>query len=240
MTTRTPNLSDTLAQLIEDYSSNLWTMIPGKVESYDADLQKADVLPMIRRSQRVVDGSIDEELPVISQVPVAWPRAGSYRLTFPVAAGDRCVLLISSASIDAYQGSSDSRPLDPGSYQRHDLSDAVALMGWYPDPSALGTTDADDVSIGEEGGPVIHIGRDLVNLYEKDAADFVARADRVESELTSLRDTVDDLVSTFNSHVHVTTATVSQGPPGVLDKPATGATPPASVGSTACDKVKAT
>ncbi len=224
-------------------------MLPGKIESYDADTQKADVRPMVLRSQNTADGELTEEIPVLPAVPVVFPRAGAFRVTFPINAGDRCVLVFSEQSIDNYQISQSDSPSDPELFQRHDLSDAIAIPGWYPDASALGATDSDDLSIGEEGGPVIHVGRDSVNIYEKDAADFVALAQKVLDELDAVKADLDAFKSTNESHTHAYVDTITGTPtPSITGIPASAPPPglpitwptPHTPASVAADKVKAT
>lgn len=185
---RSPTLSEVIRLAIDTRLVDVHTSMPGRIESYDAATQKADVQPLLKREQQAIDGDLIETLPIIPSVPVAFPRFGDHRITFPVAKGDFCVLMFSEASIDAVQASQSGQPVDPGTYERHNLSDAIAHVGWAPDSAALAPTDADDITIGKDGGAAIHIGRDMVNLYTRDAADFVALADKVKSELTRIED----------------------------------------------------
>ncbi len=183
MTSRTPNLAEVIRTAISTRLCDVHTMLPGKIVSYDAAAQKADVQPLIRRLQKAIDGEIKERLPQIPGVPVAWPRSGKYRLTMPVKAGDFCMLVFSESSIDAYQAGQ-GQEVDPGAFYRFDLTDAVALMGWNPDGQKLGETDSSVISVGLEGG----------------SFDFIAHAQKTFDEITALRDAVDSLVSTYNAH----------------------------------------
>lgn len=66
-----------------------------------------------------------------------------------------------------------------------------------------------------------------VHLGSHEAPDFVALASKVDAELKALRDNVDALVTAFNGHTHITTATIGAGAtPGVIAPPASPATPP--------------
>lgn len=182
MVERTPSLASVIQQALDDRLADVHVMLPGRIESYDAAKQKADVKPLLRRVQRTVDGDLNEPLPVITAVPVAWPRVGQYRITMPVAAGSRCALVFCERSIDNYQIGSGG-DTNPESYQMHDLTDPIAIMGWYPDSDTLDPTDSEDMVIGHQSEPSIHLGRDLVNLYEKNAADFLAKAQKTLDEL---------------------------------------------------------
>lgn len=242
---RSPDMADIIRQAIEDRLAEVHVMLPGRIDAYDADLQKADVEPLIRRLQETVDGEIKEDLPVIPGVPVVFPRAGGFKITMPIAKGDRCMLVFCERSIDTYQTGQGRRgddttlihQTDPGTFEMHNLSDPVALLGWYNDAEALSPApDADDMVIGEHGGPVIHIGRDLVELYEKNAADFVALAGKTKAELDKLKDDINSLKTVFSGWV-----TVPQDGGAALKTAAgTWYGSPVSIGEIKAAKVKAT
>lgn len=190
MSTRTPQLADIIRQAIEDRLVDVHTMLPGRIDSYDATTQKADVEPLIARLQSTVDGDIAEDLPIIPGVPVVFPRTQAFKLTMPVQEGDRCMLVFCESSTEGYQvgqgrqgTSSAIKQTDPDTFARHNLTDPVALLGWYNDAEALSSTDQDGMQLGETSGAIVHIGNDLVELYEKGAADFVALAAQVKTEL---------------------------------------------------------
>jgi hypothetical protein len=77
---------------------------------------------------RQQDGSTQTvSLPVLTDVPVVFPRGGGCTLTFPVAAGDECLIVFASRSIDAWsQSGGVQKPVDA---RRHDLSDAFVILG---------------------------------------------------------------------------------------------------------------
>lgn len=257
MSDRTPELADVIRQAIEDRLAEVHVMLPGRIDAYDAATQKADVEPLIRRVQRTFDGEISEELPIIPGVPVVFPRAGGFKLTMPVNAGDRCMLVFCERSTETYQigqerqGSSALiKQTDPGTFESHNLTDAVALMGWYNDAEALSSTDPDDMVMGEEGGPVIHVGSDQVNLYRKSGTghDFVALAQKVLDELNKIKADLDAWKITNEAHTHAFIN--SMGAPGLTTFPTSVPLPPHLPGTTwqtptaltapAATKVKAT
>jgi len=248
MSQRSPELADVIAQAIEDRLADVHVMLPGRIDSYDPATQKAGVEPLIKRLQSTVDGELSEDLPVIPGVPVCFPRAGGFKLTMPVQTGDRCMLVFCERSTETYQigqerqASTDLiRQTDPGTFEMHNLSDPVAVLGWYNDAEALSATDETDMVMGEDGGPVVHIGNDQVNLYEKNAADFVALAAKVKTELDDFRTDLVTFQALFDSHIHLTTATVGATPvPGLISTTTPSSSPPHTPQSVAADKVKAT
>ena len=206
MTTRSPELADIIRQAIEDRLVDVHTMLPGRIDSYDSSTQKADVEPLIKRLQRTVDGEINEELPVIPGVPVVFPRTQAFKLTMPVVAGDRCMLVFCERATEGYQvgqgrkgGGSEIKQTDPDTFAMHNLTDPVALLGWYNDAEALTTTDSDGMQLGETSGAIIHIGNDLVELYEKGASEFVALATKTKTELDKLKDDLNTLKTVFST-----------------------------------------
>lgn len=241
--TRSPNMADIIRQAIEDRLADVHVMLPGRIDAYDAATQKADVEPLIQRLQSTVDGELAEDLPIIPGVPVAFPRAGGFKITMPVAAGDRCMLVFCERSTEAYQigqgrqgASALIRQTEPGTFEMHNLTDAVAIMGWYNDAEALSATDADDMVIGEDGGPAIHIGGDQVNLYEKNAADFVALAAKVKTELDKLKDDINSLKTVFSGWIVVP----NDGGAALKTAATTWYGSPVVVNTVEADKVKAT
>lgn len=208
----TYSLADVLDGFVERRLRNVNTAIPGRVESYDATTQKANVQPLIKQAYTDESGyRVAEDLPVIPGVPVVFPGSGAYTITFPVAKGDTVLLIFSQASLDKWRKSGGK--VDPGDDSHHDLSDAIAIPGLRPFNAA--TKDVAPAAMV--------LGASEIRLGSKDALDPVV----LKSELAALR-------TLFNSHTHITTATIGTGGPGIV-KP-TDALWPAIVGST---KVKA-
>lgn len=108
--------------------SGLWTALPGQVVSFDAVAVTAVVQPAIAGTVSLPDGSHQiVNLPVITDVPVVFPGGGGCRLTFPIAAGDECLLVFASRAIDAWQQSGGVQKASDA--RKHDLSDAFAIVG---------------------------------------------------------------------------------------------------------------
>ena len=117
-----------LRAILDGAQSSLWTALPGAVVSFDASKVTATIQPAITGSVTQQDGSRKVvSLPVLTDVPVVFPRGGGCALTFPVASGDECLIVFASRSIDAWAQSGGVQPAsDP---RKHDLSDAFAIIG---------------------------------------------------------------------------------------------------------------
>jgi len=57
------------------------------------------------------------------------------------------------------------------------------------------------------------------------SVDNLARFSKLEDSFNELKGDLNNLISTFNSHIHITTATVGVGPPGVIAPTTTIETP---------------
>lgn len=85
-------------------------------------------------SARYIGQGVDEKgqiqsapLPLLTDVPVIFPRGGGCTITFPVKAGDECLVVFSDRFIDFWwQNGGIQEPVDP---RQHDLSDAFAFVG---------------------------------------------------------------------------------------------------------------
>ena len=72
-------------------------------------------------------------------MPVVFPGGGGFALTFPVAAGDECLVVFASRCIDAWwQSGGVGEPMEP---RMHDLSDGFALIGVRSQPAHVSRRD---------------------------------------------------------------------------------------------------
>ena len=221
---RSPNDAEVILAAIKCQDIEKHTGMPARVEKFDSKTQTADCKPLIRRRFQNPDGTeLNESIAVIPRVPVAWPRAGRFIVTWPLKPGDLVELVVSESSRDAFQGGAGDET-DPDDFRRFDLSDVWAYPGaGYPDSKAIKNFDPDDLVIGVDGGVVIHIKEDgTINLGSKTPADAVALAAKVLTELSSI-------VTAFNAHTHIG-VTVGAGVTGTPSPPPLAA--PSAVAST--------
>ncbi len=234
---RSPTMAEVLRLAVEYHTRDLWTALPGKIDKFNASNQIADVKPLVQNLTATEDGEeLAEPLPIIPNVPVWWPRSGGFYTTFPVKAGDFCLLIFFSRSIDKYL-EGDGEDQDPGDFRTHDLTDAIALMGFSPKSQAITDYDEDAAVLALEGGTRVRVAKDLIELGIKNAEDQVVVESKNQSELKGQRDALAAFVKVFNKHDHETTATVATGPPGTIMAPASSAEAPPSIGSTASELV---
>lgn len=121
---------------------NLHTSLPGVVQSYDAATQTVSVQPAIKR---VFSEKGATPLPVCVDVPVCFPGGGDFYLTFPVKAGDDCILVFSERCIDYWHVNGGVQL--PAEYRLHDLSDAFAIVGVNSQPRKLASVQTDGAEL---------------------------------------------------------------------------------------------
>jgi len=202
-----PSLATVIRAAMESRLAEVHTMIPGSVISYDSTEQTASIQPMVK--QRVpavseVDGYIYEQLPVIHNVPVSFPQGGGSFIRWTLREGDKVALVFSE--VDTSQFRNLDEQAEPGDDTRHGLSYPIAYPGFMGSSTPQGTAEDGEMVIEAEN--TIKLGND--------ADEFIARADKVLSELQ-------EVATAFNGHTHgyiVPPATLpttpTTGPKGAL------------------------
>ncbi|MNS65687.1 hypothetical protein D3C72_988630 [compost metagenome] len=156
---REPSLGESLDLIIGSHLAEIHTALPGKIEKYDAATGKADVKPVHLRFYEGEDGEeMEVAYPVITNVPVMFPRGGGAFVSLPLKQGDPVWLIFAQRSLDAYLETDGKQDVDPGDARRHHLSDAVCYPGGGTWRNAIPNAHADDLVIGlEDGGAEIHV-----------------------------------------------------------------------------------
>lgn len=163
-----PTLNDAILAAVDGRLGNVHACLPGRIETYDFETQKADVKPLLQRNYP--EGPVS--LPLIMSVPVVWPRGGGASLTFPLKKDDGVLLVFAERSLELWLDQGGEVP--PGDARRFDLSDAIAIPGLNPFTAPFAAEDADSVllkynefkiKIGKDGKVAIGKGgNELVDL----------------------------------------------------------------------------
>jgi hypothetical protein len=153
-------LGDVLERARESWLEMLHTALPGRVESYDADAQTADVTPMVRRRVPTESGRrVSEAMPTVRAVPIVWPRTGDWYVHLPLAAGDTVLLVCLERDPSRWLGNG-GELCDPIDVRSHHLAHAVAIPGLYPRAAALTDTPSDALVIGHRDGATLRVQSD--------------------------------------------------------------------------------
>lgn len=105
----------------------LHTCTPGIVVSCDGN--RASVQPVLRSV--MIDGTA-VALPLIVDAPIMFPGGGGFVLTFPVKAGDECVIHFAERSIELWQKYGGQQTPE---FRLHDLGDGFIQVGVNSDPN---------------------------------------------------------------------------------------------------------
>jgi hypothetical protein len=149
----TPTEEVTLAELmqmmLDGRQVDIHTAIPAKVTSYDASKQTIECVPALNRSLPDGQGNYTtEQLPKLVDVPVCFPRCGSFFLSFPIQAGDFVLLVICQRNIGNWRATGNQG--DPGDLGMHTLDGAVAIPGVFPDSGKLSNADGTNMVLGSD------------------------------------------------------------------------------------------
>lgn len=147
-----PDLSEVLDQSKAALRSTLNAINIGIIESFDAVTQTASIRLAIKQIQSTApDGTrFLIEHPVLLQCPVIFPSGGGYTLTFPISAGDECIVLFNDREIDNWFLNGGVQA--PTSKRSHDLSDAIAFVGLRSTPRLLDNVSTSTVQLRNDSG----------------------------------------------------------------------------------------
>ena len=184
--------------------------IPATVISYDRTTQTITARPVV--ADRFADGS-QHKPPTLYNVPVGFPSATGYSITWELSAGDPVIIHFAHRSIDEWimTGEPDTIASDP---RRFSASDAMAVPQLNSPAKPIPSSGLDPTAM------VIRASE--IKLGSSAASDFVALSSKVETIMSTVKTWLD-------AHVHADPLSGSTGPPTV---------PSPSIGSTASAKVK--
>src|SRR5665213_1651430 len=138
---------------LDGRQSNLWTAMPAIVQSVNLTAMTLECQPAIQGVVSNPDGSTTlVNLPLLVDVPICFPSAGGFSLTFPIAQGDEVLVIIASRCIDAWWQQGGVQP--PIENRMHDLSDGFALPGPRSQPRVISTISSSNVQLRNDAGTV--------------------------------------------------------------------------------------
>lgn len=129
----TPDLSALLDDLAGSIRGRINVALPAEVVSYNPALQTLTAKPTVSgRYQDPETGAlVPFPIPAISNVPVAFPGAGLFSITWDLVPGDPVLLVFADRSLDEWKSTGLPETV-PADVRRHDLTDAVAIPGLRP------------------------------------------------------------------------------------------------------------
>lgn len=129
---QTPRLEQVLDKALEEHDARFYTAVPGKITKYDRETQLASVEVQIVNSYDTPDGTPEYAWPIINSVPVMWPGSGGYRMTFPLEAGDKVLLIISSFPLHKWLTTGKRVANAEHPFNKNNMAGAFAIPGLIP------------------------------------------------------------------------------------------------------------
>lgn len=210
-----PTEAELITRALESRLGDVYTAMPGIVQSYDPATQTADVLPGIQRAVTTTEDDIAyEDLPIVPNVKVCFPRGGPFQISWPLNKGDSVILICTTYAIQQWRQGDNSQTVAPGDLRLHSLGSAFALPSLAIDSAAIPNAQASQNAFIIQG-PLIILG-------DQATPDFAAKAAATDNGFSAIANAF---------------AACTPGPmePGLTSLKSALSTPPASV---ACERVK--
>lgn len=146
---RFAQFDEALRTALEGFKAGLFTCDVGTIDS--ANGHTCAVTLNTQQQVENEDGSKTwTTLPQLVDVPLAFPSGGGFTMTFPVKAGDECIVFFAQRCIDAWwqsggvQQQADLRMLD--------ISDGIAFVGIRSTPRKLSAVSASSAQLRSDDG----------------------------------------------------------------------------------------
>ena len=120
-----PTLASLLELLQKNIMANLNCHQVGEIVSFNPGNQTAEI--SVKMTYVVNDKIL--EYPLLIDCPCVVLGGGKGRVTFPITAGDSCVVLFNDRDIDNWFSSGQKMP--PRTDRKHSFSDAIAIVGLH-------------------------------------------------------------------------------------------------------------
>lgn len=169
--------------VLDGRQSNIWTSMPGIIQAVDLTAMTCAVQPAIQAKVENETGAITlQNLPLLLDVPIVYPSAGGFTLTFPIKAGDEVLVVFACRCIDAWwQLSEVQRPLEA---RMHDLSDGFAVPGPRSSGNVLGSISSSKVQLRNDAGDT-YLGMGTKFAMKNATTDLKTLLSNFESAMSS-------------------------------------------------------
>jgi len=187
-------LGETIRRIIDSRMIDLHTALPGRVKSYDATKQVADIELMITRqvpTGGTEDADVVETIPVLPSVPVLFISAGSFFISVPLQENDPVLVIFCERDINHYRATGNVG--DPSTPQTHGLNGAVCIpcnFGQYT--NTIQDVSSTDMVLGKDSGTA-NITITASTIEVGGSTDAAALASKVNAELTKISTTLSSL-----------------------------------------------
>lgn len=151
---RINNLEYVIRAALQQHASEQWTALPAIIHGFDAARHVITAQPAVKFTWLNKDGSTTtDSMPVIGDIPIMTPRGGGASLTFPIKAGDECLLIFADRCVDNWWANGGVQKQEE--HRMHDLSDGFAIVGPYSQPQRITNWQTDTVELRSNDGQAV-------------------------------------------------------------------------------------
>lgn len=180
---------------LDSLRRTMWNAMPAKVISYNPEANTITARIQIRDFWRKLDLTYEwKQIPDCLDVPVLFPRGGGLCLTFPIQAGDECLLVFASRCIDAWWET--GQLSNEGEFRANELSDAFAIMGTWSKPNVPSGISTSNAQLRTEDGTT------YVEVTPSGVVNVNAQHINLSNGGTLQKLVTEAFVSFFNAHNH--------------------------------------
>lgn len=210
--TPSADLKSVLGNFVQNRMKQIDTVTIGIIQTFYPETQTADILPAIKRWAQTEKADTvvfkAESQPVLTGVPVSFPSGGGWTMTFPVSAGDECILL--AVQRDSSNWRTSGGEVEAESPRRsHSFKDAIAIVGINSEATALSSFNSSEPELRNESGSVkftlgetgasINDGVFSAVSYENLATALALQDTALNAEFTKLTTTLSQMVTAFTA-----------------------------------------
>ena len=148
---RSGDLLAAILALQQSWASEFWTALPGIIQSFNPTERTCVVQPSIKA--QVVDEIGAPQwvtMPLLLDCPVLFPGGGGVTLTFPLKAGDECLVVFADRCLDSWWQSGGVQV--QAELRMHDLSDGVCIPGICSKPKVQSAISTDKAQLRSDDG----------------------------------------------------------------------------------------
>ena len=155
-----PSATHFFKDYMREFSQDVHTMIPGEIIAWDAAKNEASIKPFAsyRKPSENTPNQKKLDFPAIHNVPLFFPQglAQTATITWAVQPGDECMILFAEQALDTWQDKAETE-----TDLRHDLTNAVAIVGLFAEPNPLIKRATDNESI------IVQRENTFIELFDK-------------------------------------------------------------------------
>jgi hypothetical protein len=167
---RVNDFEESLRLALKGHGLNTWVALPAIIQSFNPIKCTCTAQPTIQALvTRIVQGRASDgtfsanqtkqsyiNMPLLVDVPVCFPNAGIFMLSFPVKQGDEALIIFGDRCIDNWWNSGGIQPQvtnqGVGELRFHDLSDGFAFIGPFSKPNVPTNISTSTVQLRTKDG----------------------------------------------------------------------------------------